>query len=131
MSESGKIVSKANNATQSQSERLNKRIVVSGENGQAMKNAVNSGNLIRTFANLSFRWEDEWRYEDFDDYTKVMADSISKAINKPIKNVVGKEPIIEEDKDFGIEFDVDNDRYGMYLRDHGNGSYALAYRKIK
>ena len=42
------------------------------EQRQAIHALVNNGNVIRVFLNLYYRWEDECRYEDFDDYAKVM-----------------------------------------------------------
>lgn len=118
-------------ATQpSQGARVENRIVSTGTT-EALTKAVNDRGLLNTFVNLMDRWQDEWQYEDFDDYAKVMGNSVQKILGRPISNVEGKEPIIEEDKDFGIEFDMDNGRYGVYARHKGGNTYAMAYRKIK
>jgi hypothetical protein len=42
------------------------------EERQAICEVVNNAKVIRTFLNLYYRWEDEWRYEDFADYASVM-----------------------------------------------------------
>ena len=43
-----------------------------------LTNLVNSSKVLNTFINLKYLWEDERWYENFDDYTKIMIQSIKK-----------------------------------------------------
>ena len=63
-----------------------------------LTNLINSSNVLNTFINLKYRWEDEKRYENFDDYAKVMIHAIEKETNKDIKLIKGTK------RPFGVIF---------------------------
>ena len=66
-----------------------------------LTNLVNSSKVLNTFINIKYLWEDEKRYENFDDYTEVMIQSIKKETQKDVKLIKGtKCP-------FGVSLDIE------------------------
>ena len=43
-----------------------------------LTNFVDSSNVLNTFINIKYLWENERWYKNFDDYTEVMIQSIKK-----------------------------------------------------
>jgi hypothetical protein len=67
---------------------------------------VNDENVFNVLCDLFFRWEDEWRYEDFADYSRAIKIAVTNSIGE-IGNAVCR------DEPFGIDFDKDGARYGL------------------
>ena len=86
-------------------------------------NIVNSSTVLNTFINLKFRWDDEKKYENFDDYAKAMIQSIKKETKKDVKLIKGTK------RPFGVIFEIDGLKLNLFLKT--NGRYAwLACKKI-
>ena len=88
-----------------------------------LTNLVNSSEVLNTFINLKYRWEDEKGYENFDDYAKVMIQVIEKETNKDVKLIKGtKHP-------FGVIFEIEGLKFNLFLKTNGHSAW-LACKKI-
>lgn len=67
---------------------------------------VNDENVFNVLCDLFFRWEDEWRYEDFGEYSKAMKNAVINSIGEIDTAVARDEP-------FGLDFNKDGVRYGL------------------
>jgi hypothetical protein len=85
-----------------------------------LKELVNNENVLNTFVNLSFRWEDEQEYEDFNDYAEVMGKSVAKNTGSEISDVTGTK------KPFGIKFNCEDKKIHLYLKTKGNSCWLAA-----
>ena len=90
---------------------------------ETISKLVNTMAVLNTFANLKFRWEDEGRYEDFNEYANVMLNSVKKAINKDVKLVKGTK------RPFGIVFEMEGVKFNLFLKSNNRG-YWLACSKL-
>lgn len=70
---------------------------------------VNSENVLNTFANLYMRWQDEKQYEDFNEYAKVMANSVKSVIGD-ISEIKGTK------RPFGIKFTYNGKKHHLFLK---------------
>jgi hypothetical protein len=86
---------------------------------------VNNEKIFNTFINLYDRWQDECRYEDFNDYANAMAKVVEREMNCNVTNVVGKK------RPFGIKFTEGDKRYELILRFKGRGYCCLAAGVVK
>ena len=76
---------------------------------ETIRKLVNDGALGNHLVYLSLRWKDEKDYEDFADYTKSMADAVTKVIGEITKPEGTKRP-------FGLKFTKDNERFHLCLK---------------
>lgn len=73
---------------------------------------INSQQVLGTFVNLYSRWHYERGFEPFDEYIKVMVESIEKVCG-PISMPKGtKAP-------FGLRFGIDGDKFHVFLKRRG------------
>lgn len=72
---------------------------------------VNNENILRTFANLYGRWQDECMYEDIAQYGVVMATTIGKEF----PDIVGA-AIATTKRPFGVKIYVDGALVHFYLK---------------
>lgn len=86
-------------------------------------NLVNSSTVLNTFINLKFRWDDERKYENFDDYAKAMIQSIKKETKKDVKLIKGTK------RPFGVSFEIDGLKLNLFLKTNGRSAW-LACKKI-
>ncbi len=78
---------------------------------------VNNNSVLNTFVNLKFRWEDEGRYENFNDYANVMLKSVEKATGENVKLVKGTK------RPFGIVFEMNGKKLKLFLKMSGRGCW--------
>ena len=88
-----------------------------------LTNLVNSSKVLNTFINLKYRWEDEKRYENCDDYANVMIHVIEKETNKDIKLIKGTK------RPFGVIFEIEGLKFNLFLKTNGRSAW-LACKKI-
>ena len=88
-----------------------------------LTNLVNSSKVLNTFINLKYRWEDEKRYENFDDYANVMIHAIKKETKKDIKLIKGTK------RPFGVSFEIEGLKFNLFLKTSGRSAW-LACKKI-
>ena len=89
-----------------------------------LTNLVNSSKVLNTFINLKYLWEDEKRYENFDDYANVMIQAIEKETKKDIKLIKGaKRPF------GGVSLEIERLKFNLFLNANGR-SALLACKKI-
>ena len=89
-----------------------------------LNNLVNSSTVLNTFINLKFRWEDEGKYENFNDYAKVMIQAIKKETKKDVKLIKGTK------RPFGVSFEMEGLKFNLFLKTNGR-SVWLACKKYK
>ena len=76
---------------------------------------VSKSKVMDDIANLSFRWKDEKEYEDFNEYNKVLKESLDSLKLDGVKFVKAiKRP-------FGITFTVDN--HPILVRSYISGHF--------
>ncbi len=80
-------------------------------------NLVNNNSVLNTFINLKFRWEDEGRYENFNDYANVMLKSVEKATGENVKLVKGTK------RPFGIVFEMNGKKLKLFLKTNGRSCW--------
>lgn len=90
-----------------------------------LTNLVNSNTVFNTFANLKFRWADECRYENFEDYASVMKKSIEKEIGKEIELVKGTK------RPFGIVFKLNGETFHLTINARGNSYFMRCVKLTK
>ena len=88
-----------------------------------LTNLVNSSAVLNTFINLKFRWEDEGKYENFNDYAKVMIEAIKKGTKKDVKLIKGTK------RPFGVSFEMEGLKFNLFLKTNGRSAW-LACKKI-
>ena len=88
-----------------------------------LTNLVNSSAVLNTFINLKFRWEDEGKYENFNDYAEVMIEAIKKETKKDVKLVKGTK------RPFGVSFEMEGLKFNLFLKTNGRSAW-LACKKI-
>ena len=88
-----------------------------------LNNLVNSSTVLNTFINLKFRWDDEGKYENFNDYAKVMIQAIKKETKKDIKLIKGTK------RPFGVSFEMEGLKFNLFLKTNGRSAW-LACKKI-
>ena len=66
-----------------------------------LTNFVDSSNVLNTFINIKYLWENERWYKNFDDYTEVMIQSIKKETQKDVKMIKGTK------RPFGVSFKIE------------------------
>lgn len=88
-----------------------------------LTNLVNSSAVLNTFINLKFRWEDEGKYENFNDYAKVMIQAIKKETKKNVKLIKGTK------RPFGVSFEMEGLKFNLFLKTNGRSAW-LACKKI-
>lgn len=88
-----------------------------------LTNLVNSSAVLNTFINLKFRWEDEGKYENFNDYAKVMIEAIKKETKKNVKLIKGTK------RPFGVSFEMEVLKFNLFLKTNGRSAW-LACKKI-
>ena len=89
---------------------------------ETISKLVNAMTVLNTFVNLKWRWLDEGRYEDFNEYAKVMLSSVKKATGKDIELMCGTK------RPFGIIFKMDGVKLKLFLKSDNRG-YWLACGK--
>ena len=80
---------------------------------------INSQQVLGTFANLYSRWQDERGFEPFDEYVKVMVESIEKVCGSISMPKGTKAP-------FGLRFGIDGDKFHVFLKRQGAGVRFMA-----
>ena len=88
-----------------------------------LTNLVNSSAVLNTLINLKFRWEDEGKYENFNDYAEVMIEAIKKETKKDVKLVKGTK------RPFGVSFEMEGLKFNLFLKTNGRSAW-LACKKI-
>ena len=88
-----------------------------------LTNLVNSSAVLNTLINLKFRWEDEGKYENFNDYAEVMIEAIKKETKKDVKLVKGTK------RPFGVSFEMEGLKFNPFLKTNGRSAW-LACKKI-
>ena len=88
-----------------------------------ISNLVNSSIVLNTFINLKFRWDDERKHENFDDYAKAIIQSIKNETKKDVKLIKGMK------RPFGVSFEIDGLKLNLFLKTNGRSAW-LACKKI-
>ena len=88
-----------------------------------LTNFVNSSNVLNTFINIKYLWENERWYKNFDDYANVMIQAIEKETKKDIKLIKGAK------RPFGVSFEINELKFNLFLNANGR-SALLACKKI-
>lgn len=73
---------------------------------------ISSQQVLGTFANLYSRWQDERGFEPFDEYIKVMVESVEKVCGSISMPKGTKAP-------FGLRFGIDGDKFHVFLKRQG------------
>lgn len=84
---------------------------------ELITNLVNNNSVLNTFINLKFRWEDEGRYENFNDYANVMLKSVEKATGENVTLVKGTK------RPFGIVFEMKGKKLKLFLKMNGRSCW--------
>lgn len=84
---------------------------------ELISNLVNNNSVLNTFINLKFRWEDEGRYENFNDYANVMLKSVEKATSENVTLVKGTK------RPFGIVFEMNGKKLKLFLKMDGRSCW--------
>ena len=88
-----------------------------------LTNFVDSSNVLNTFINIKYLWENERWYKNFDDYTEVMIQSIKKETQKDVKLIKGTK------RPFGVSLDIKGLKFNLFLKTSGRSAW-LPCKKI-
>lgn len=89
-----------------------------------INNLVNNDKVLNTFLNLKYRWEDESKYENFNEYGKTMFNVVQETLN-------GKASFVKALKrPFGLVFEFNGTKFKLFLKSNSRYSW-LACAIIK
>lgn len=81
-------------------------------NREKIIKVINDQQTLNVFANLYSRWQDERKFESFDEYVKVMAEKVSEICGS-ISDLKGsKAP-------FGLHFSMGGQKFYIFLKRKG------------
>ncbi len=89
-----------------------------------INNLVNNNKVLNTFLSLKYRWEDESKYENFNEYEKTMFNVVQEILNDKASFVKAlKRP-------FGLVFEFKGTKFKLFLKSNSRYSW-LACAIIK
>lgn len=83
---------------------------------------LNDSELLHFMAYLYDRWQEECKFESFEEY--------EKAIKQKVPKVEGLEFIKAKKRPFGFEISLEGEKYMVYLKHYKRGYFSLVAKTI-